>query len=199
MLRFGAPGAMPQSRAISMHAERSGSWMLPEATSENLLYVSSSSGFSGIVRVYSYPHGRRVGALTSLTYAGGECVDSAGDVFIVEFSGPSSAGSTVYEYAHGGSTPIATLADPGSGFGCAVDPTTGNLAVANTSDASNPDHGYGGRRNLRWFSRQSDDVSQFGLPHFLILRIRRPGKSLSIGFAGSRGAISSPGNWQRLF
>ena len=26
---IGAPGAMPQSRAIATHAERGGSWMLP--------------------------------------------------------------------------------------------------------------------------------------------------------------------------
>jgi hypothetical protein len=134
---------MPQGPAVATHAERSGSWMLSEAKSEDLLYVSSSSGVSGIVRVYSYPHGRRIGTLTSLTYANGECVDPAGDVFIIESSGSASAGSTVYEYAHGGSTPIATLADPGAGFGCAVDSTTGNLAVANTTDPSNPNHGYG--------------------------------------------------------
>jgi hypothetical protein len=34
---LGAPGAMPQSRAIATHAERGKSWMLPKAKSEDLL------------------------------------------------------------------------------------------------------------------------------------------------------------------
>jgi hypothetical protein len=37
---IGALGAMPQSRAIATHADRGGSWMLPEAKSEDLLYVT---------------------------------------------------------------------------------------------------------------------------------------------------------------
>jgi hypothetical protein len=36
-LPIAAPGAMPQSRAIAARADRSGSWMLPEAKGENLL------------------------------------------------------------------------------------------------------------------------------------------------------------------
>ena len=37
----------------------------------------------------------------------------------------------VFEYAHGGASPIATLSLPGNKYtrGCAVDPSTGNLAV----------------------------------------------------------------------
>jgi hypothetical protein len=55
----------------------------------------------------------------------GACADANGDVFIVE-------SLSINEYAHGGTQPIATLSDPsGYGFGCAVDPTTGNLAVVN--------------------------------------------------------------------
>jgi hypothetical protein len=34
---IGAPRAMPQSPAIATHLDRSRSWMLPEAKSENLL------------------------------------------------------------------------------------------------------------------------------------------------------------------
>ncbi len=41
----------------------------------------------------------------------------------------------VYEYSHGGTQSIATLSDPGSPYGCSVDPTTGNLAVANTTSS----------------------------------------------------------------
>jgi len=38
--------------------------------------------------------------------------------------------STIYEYAHGGTSPIATLNDPKTALGCAVDPTTGDLAAS---------------------------------------------------------------------
>ncbi len=48
---IGAPGGMPQTSAIATHAERGKSWMLPEAKSEDLLYISTFNG----VTVYSYP------------------------------------------------------------------------------------------------------------------------------------------------
>jgi hypothetical protein len=114
---IGAPGAMPQSRSITGHADRGESWMLPEATSEDLIYVASDPP-----AVLSYNTGKLVGTVD----AGGEgvCSDTAGDVFFV--------GSGVVEYSHGGTVPIATLNLPGyapSASGCASDPTTGNLAV----------------------------------------------------------------------
>ena len=40
---IGAPGAMPQTSAIATHADRGKSWMLPEAKSQDLLYVSRNS------------------------------------------------------------------------------------------------------------------------------------------------------------
>jgi hypothetical protein len=63
-------------------------------------------------------------------YPSGECIDLAGDVFIVAVANDSSDSSTIYEYAHGDTTPIATLTDPQLANGCAVDPDTGNLAVS---------------------------------------------------------------------
>jgi hypothetical protein len=39
----GAPGPMPQSRAIVSLAERGGSWMLPDAKKGRPLYVSDAS------------------------------------------------------------------------------------------------------------------------------------------------------------
>jgi hypothetical protein len=37
---IGAPGAMPQTPASVAQADRGRSWMLPEASSKDLLYVS---------------------------------------------------------------------------------------------------------------------------------------------------------------
>ncbi len=123
-----------------VHQPQGRSLMEPRASGQALLYVSD--GVSKVY-VYTYPRGRLEGTLTGFIYPGGECVDSAGDVFITASSDPSVSSSTIYEYAHGGTTPIATLNDPGVARGCAVDPTTGNLAVANTVDDSNPYGKYG--------------------------------------------------------
>jgi hypothetical protein len=54
---------------------------------------------------------------------GGDCSNRTGDVFV-----PNN--TEVFEYAHGGTSPIATLSLPGnSGAACSIDPSTGNLAV----------------------------------------------------------------------
>ena len=89
------------------------------------------------------PGGRPVGQYSDLnTFAAGECIDGAGDIFITT-SGESGS-STIYEYAHGDSTPLETLSDPGTANGCAIDPTTGNLAVTNVRDVNNPYYEYRG-------------------------------------------------------
>lgn len=67
------------------------------------------------------------GTLTGFDNPQGECVDGAGNVFVT-----NSFKGQILEYAHGGTTPIATLSDPNQyPIDCAVDPTTGNLAVTN--------------------------------------------------------------------
>jgi hypothetical protein len=128
---IGAPDAMPQTSALATHADRGKSWMLPEAKSEDLLYVAASpDGPNGSVYAYSYPQGRLLGTLTGIGVPRGECADSAGDVFIVAYTNQSMSSSTIYEYAHGGTKPIAALSDPDVAVGCAVDPTTGDLAAS---------------------------------------------------------------------
>ena len=105
----------------SAHA---GAWMLAEAKREDLLYVATGDN----VYVLSYPGGKLVG---SLGITGNNlCSDARGDVFI-----PTS-GYDVVEYAHGGNSPIETLADGDIPLGCAVDPTTGNLAVTNEASGA---------------------------------------------------------------
>jgi hypothetical protein len=101
--------------------------MLPKAETKDLLYVTDGAEN---VYVYTYPQGRFVGELTGFIDPLGECVDAAGDVFIVTLANSSGGSSIIYEYAHGGTQPIATLTDPTGGEGCAIDPTSGNLAVA---------------------------------------------------------------------
>lgn len=118
-------GAVAQSRAVATHAERGRSWMLPEAKSSDLLYVSDQNSRS--VYVFSYPAGKLIGALTVPGTPEKECVDSKGDVWITDFPD-----SQIIEYKHGGTKPVSVLDDT-NGFpvGCAVDPETGEVAVVN--------------------------------------------------------------------
>lgn len=64
---IGAPGALPQSRAITTHPERGGSWMLPEPSrkSGDLIYVMGpvknyivSYSTGAMVATFDGPEGR---------------------------------------------------------------------------------------------------------------------------------------------
>ncbi len=118
-----APGAVAPSQvpAIATHANH-GSWMLAEAKSENLLYVSS---YYEYVNVYSYPKGKLVGTLTGFGILAEDCSDKLGNVWIID-----NQYGKIYKYAHGGVTPISTLRPPsGDPLSCAVSPRNGDLAV----------------------------------------------------------------------
>jgi hypothetical protein len=104
---IGAAGAMPQSRAIATYADRGGSWMLPKAKHTDLLYAADAHGG---VFVFTYPNGKKVETLAYLYTLGGICSDTKGNVFVPALVGSSA--STIYEFAHGGTSPIATLSDP---------------------------------------------------------------------------------------
>jgi hypothetical protein len=120
---IGAPGAMPQTSATATHADRGKSWMLPRAKRDDLLYVSDF--FASDVQVFSYSKAELVGTLTGFDWPLGECVDKNQDVFIT-----NQQARDILEYAHGGTSPIATLSDPYEwAYDCAIDPTSGNLAV----------------------------------------------------------------------
>jgi hypothetical protein len=97
--------------------------MLAEAKRDNLLYLSDP--YSSAVHVFSYPAVREVGMLVVDGDPEGECVDNAGDVWVVRFLSHSAV-----EYRHG-ETSISGSVSTGtdSPWSCAVDPITGNLAV----------------------------------------------------------------------
>jgi hypothetical protein len=109
-----------------VHPDRGRSWMLPDAKSSDLLYVSDASTYD--VYAFSLPKGKLVGTLTNQNNPAGLCVDKKGDVYVTQLYG----GGNIVEYKHGGTTPIKTLSDPSYEPGaCSVDPATGTLAVAN--------------------------------------------------------------------
>jgi hypothetical protein len=104
------------------------------ATSGDLLYVSSDAPY---VYIYAYPGLAYVSKLDILGGNSGLCDDAAGDVFVTTYSDYE-----ILEYAHGGSQPIKTLSDPNARpLGCAIDPTTGNLAVTSYAGQRPGKHG----------------------------------------------------------
>lgn len=97
--------------------------------SSALLYVSASDG----LYAYTYPAGKLRLKLTSYGAFGGLCVDATGDVFAIS----NGSGAEIYEFAHGSSSPETILREHSTSFdaapsSCAIDPVTGDLAVANS-------------------------------------------------------------------
>jgi DNA-binding beta-propeller fold protein YncE len=120
-----APPGQGMMPALAVRGPRASAWMDPKAKRGDLLYVSDTE--TSDVYVFSYPKGTLKSTLTGFSDPAGECVDKRGDVFIT-----NTGQNDILEYAHGGTSPMATLSD--SGYfptGCSVDPTTGNLAVTN--------------------------------------------------------------------
>ncbi len=118
-------GTTPQasgSRASLRHFQGAGSWLSPMATQRPLIYTSAI-----YVNIYTYS-GNQVGQLRGFSDAKGLCSDVNGNVYVVD-----AGAQVVYEYAPGGTLPINVIDDGGQlPNGCAVDPSTGNIAVANT-------------------------------------------------------------------
>lgn len=119
------PPSLAGLRGIPIsHSAQRRSWMAPDARRRDLLYVSDETGS---VYVFSYPKGKLEGTLTNIPEPQGECVDKKGDVFITTFGGEE-----ILEYAHGGTTPIQTLSNPGQYMeGCSVEFKTDTLAAIN--------------------------------------------------------------------
>lgn len=119
------PGLAQQGGSSVARASAGHSWMLPEARRSNVLYVSYFYGNE--VFAYNYPGGKLVGTLTGIPDAQGMCTAKRlkGKWWVV-----ATGSNQVLEFDHGGTSPVATLnITAGTPSSCAVDPTTGNLAV----------------------------------------------------------------------
>jgi hypothetical protein len=118
------------AREIASVPDRGVSWMTPEAAKSALLYVSDLGTFD--VDVYTLPSRKRSGKLTGFDEPQGECTDPKGNVWVT-----NTGAFQIVKYAHGGTKPAAILNDPlGYPVGCAIDPASGNLAVANLKGLS---------------------------------------------------------------
>jgi hypothetical protein len=127
-------------------------------SNEDLLYVSGGRLMNRVF-VFTYPSGRHVITLTKpngLLRPSAVCADASQNVWISRVD-PSE----MIEFAHGGTTPLATLPDNyGSAASCSVDPKTGNLAVANLFGAN----GYGS--NMIVYATAQGTPSVYSIPKF---------------------------------
>ena len=118
----------PRTNALSatvLTRNRASSRISPKASSQNLLYVSNDGG--GNVVLYSYPGGQLVGKIYNLSSPTGVCADASGSVWVVE-----SGSSKIVKFPHGSGKAAASLTNSAPNLlGCAVDTSTGNLALTN--------------------------------------------------------------------
>lgn len=114
--QIGAPSAaeqVHQAAAIGVHGR---SWMMPDAYKRNLIYAGGDASSY----VLAYPSGKLVGQIAVRSQ--GACADPEGNVY---FTGPGA----ITEFAHAGTTPIATYPVQGNAYACSVDPGSDNLAA----------------------------------------------------------------------
>ena len=106
----------------------------PSATSGDLLYVANKGASEG-VSVLTFPQGTLVATIKQIGRVLGICSDTSGNVWMTTLgrgSGPFHA----YKFRHGGTKPVEVRNSPRSAYGCAVDPTTGNLALISYGGSS---------------------------------------------------------------
>lgn len=129
------------------------SWMLAEASTENLLYIADY--LAGGILVYSYtpPKYKLVGILSHPSSDMNLCVNSDQDVFATNYY-------SIVEYKHGATSPLRILGDlQAYVYSCAVDSTTGTLAVANANESTRVPNAY-----VSFFKRSGGRHTTLSLP-----------------------------------
>lgn len=111
-----------QSLDTQSFARSSSLRVSPATSGDDLIYMAQGDE----VGIYSFA-GKEVGELKGLDGVQGLCSDSQGNVWV-------TYGGALLEYARGGTEPIAEVYTLYATFGCAVDPTTGDLAVTEDTD-----------------------------------------------------------------
>jgi hypothetical protein len=103
------------------------------SSGSDLLYTSDGPDDNALY-IYTEPGGVYVASspLPDKAETLGMCSDEKGNVFVTAYA--DDGGGYIFEYAHGGITPTQTIHESDyydQPWACSVDPTTGNLAVAN--------------------------------------------------------------------
>jgi hypothetical protein len=159
-----------QGSRLADHSGRS--WIKPGSSAGDLLYASGYSQSTGYATfILTYPQGQLVGSIAATGV--GMCTDTSGNVFM-------TSQNAVTEYAHGGTTPIATVRIPGAETeNCAVDPTTGDLAV--TFDCPPCDY-----ENLAIFPPGSKTSTRYSAPDAYECTYDNQGNLFLGGYSGSQ-------------
>lgn len=117
-------------RPFAIHPDRAKTWVSPDIKNlPRLLFESDSA--RATVDIFALPSMKLKGTVTGFSRPQGECSDKNGNVWVTD-----SDSQQIVQLSRSGSV-MNTLSDP-SGYpvGCAIDPTTGNLAVMNIYDFS---------------------------------------------------------------
>ncbi|HEY1883781.1 MAG TPA: hypothetical protein VGG51_12150 [Candidatus Cybelea sp.] len=115
-----APAAMRPHSNVA-HFASAGSWFRHDSgSSGDLVYMADGEN----IDIYSFA-GKQVGQLKGFrsTAVYGLCSDPDGNVWV-------TYGGSLLEYARGGTVPIAQFYTDETAVSCAVDPTTGDIAVS---------------------------------------------------------------------
>jgi hypothetical protein len=130
-------GVTAQTVKTMEHRNDEQSWIRPNATSSALLYLSDSGRDTIDIYDFHAPHNGLIGQLKGFKTPGGECSDTAGNVYITD----DINSNNVLEFAHGSKKLTRVLSVNAYPDGCSVDPTTGNLAVSANGGTSGSDTG----------------------------------------------------------
>jgi hypothetical protein len=130
-LTYPTAALLPVTFGEAMRTHRA-TWFSPDASrAPRLLYVGDL--YFNLVNVFTMPGLVLKGQITNGSFSAveGLCNDTQGNIWVV-----SDGNQTIFKYSRTG-TELGSVADsygyPGS---CAVDPTTGNLAVGNFFNSS---------------------------------------------------------------
>lgn len=121
---------LPATAVGAYRAARS--WMKPTGAAQKLLYVTDSG--SATVKVYTYPDLSYTGELAGFVLPLFDCADKSGDVWVSDYG----SSGTLYEYAHGGTTPINELTGLSYPYSCAVIPKRRSCRCREHRDELNP-------------------------------------------------------------
>lgn len=103
-----------------------GSWVAPNTSGQDLIYMTLGS------KIDEYTFKGQLAGVLDFGVVGtiqGLCSDTQGNVWV-------TYGDSLLEYTHGGTIPIAQMYTSGYPTSCAVDPTSGAIAVTQLSETS---------------------------------------------------------------
>jgi hypothetical protein len=173
----------PVTQALSLGSQAA-TPAKPGPNHSSLLYVSSATSY--YVPMYNFKNGvvGSVYGVIPIAAAGGMCTNKAGNVWITSLNG------TVVEFAHGSTTPIRVIeSDPGVPYACAVDPSSGNVAVS--YDRPNTTGGTLG--SVQIFGKGNRNKTFGGFAHAWFLAYDNKGNLFMDGSPCGSGGCSSGG------